>query len=39
VSGRLTKMPDRYMEVLTPYTDARDKLMDELKKFAHTHFK
>jgi hypothetical protein len=25
-------------DVLNPYLTARDKLMDELKKFAHAHF-
>jgi hypothetical protein len=38
VSGRLKELPDGFIEVLNPYTDARDKLMDELKRFTHTSF-
>jgi hypothetical protein len=37
-SGQLDKLPDGFREALASYTTARDKLMDELKKFAHTHF-
>jgi hypothetical protein len=38
ISGKLDKLPDGFREALAPYTAARDKLMDELKKFAHAHF-
>jgi hypothetical protein len=38
MSGKMEKMPDGFLDVLNPYLTARDKLMDELKKFAHAHF-
>jgi hypothetical protein len=38
VLGKLDKMPDGILEAMNPYIAARDKLMDELKKFAHAHF-
>jgi hypothetical protein len=37
-SGKLHKLPDGLREAMDPYIAARDKLMDGLKKFAHTHF-
>lgn len=38
-SGQLVKFPSGYMEALKPYMDARDKLIDELKGFAHRKFR
>jgi hypothetical protein len=38
VSGKLEKMPDKLLDVLNPYSATRDKLLDELKRFAHQHF-
>ena len=38
VAGKLTEFPAGYLEALKPYSDARDKLLDSLKKFAHTDF-
>jgi hypothetical protein len=38
ISGKLDKLPDGLSEVMNPYIAALEKLRDELKKFAHSHF-
>ena len=35
LAGNLTEFTAGYVEALKPYTDARDKLLDALKKVAH----
>jgi hypothetical protein len=37
ISGKKNKLTEGFLEVLDPYHIAREKLMDELKKFAHEH--